>query len=83
MTVESMQLSVEQRVESALEEVRPMLRLHAGSVELVRVDIATGVVYVRMLGTCNGCYMADMTLKMGIEHLLKQRVPEVTSVERV
>ncbi len=75
--------SMKQRVELALEEVRPMLKIHAGSVELVGVNEETGVVRVKMLGTCDGCALADMTLKMGIEVVLKEHVPEVTSVERV
>ncbi|NQV12014.1 NifU family protein [Candidatus Uhrbacteria bacterium] len=74
---------MKKRVEQALEEVRPMLKIHAGSVELVSVNEETGVVRVKMLGTCDGCALADMTLKMGIEVVLKEHVPEVTSVERV
>ena len=75
--------SMKKRVEQALEEVRPMLKIHAGSVELVDVDEETGIVRVRLLGTCNGCALADMTLKMGIEVVLKEHVSEVTSVQRV
>lgn len=78
-----MENSFDERVEQALEEVRPMLKIHAGSVELVSASKETGVVVVRLLGTCNGCELADMTLKMGIEVMLKERIPEVTSVKRL
>ena len=55
-------------------KVRPMLRLHAGGVEFVRFDELSGVVHVRLQGTCRGCVLADLTLKAGIEALMKERV---------
>ena len=68
-------------VEQALNEIRPMLALHAGNVELV--GVTDGVVQVRMLGTCHGCPLAGLTLKAGIEEHLKSRVAGVRSVEEV
>lgn len=65
----------------ALEEIRPMLARHAGDIELV--GVADGVVRVRLLGTCRGCPLADLTLKAGVEELLKERVPGVERVEAV
>jgi Fe-S cluster biogenesis protein NfuA len=73
--------AVRQRVESALDEVRPALRMDGGDVELVSVD--EGVVSVRLLGACGGCPMATMTLVGFVEERLKQRVPEVRRVTSV
>ena len=73
--------AVRQRVESALDEVRPALRMDGGDVELVSVD--EGVVSVRLLGACGGCPMATMTLVGFVEERLKQRVPEIRRVTSV
>ena len=73
---------MKEQVESALEEVRPALQRDGGDVELVEVS-DEGVVKVRLTGACHGCPMAAMTLQMGIERYLKQRVPEVKTVEAV
>jgi len=71
-----------ERVEEALEQIRPTLRADGGDVELVEVT-DDGIVRVRLIGACGGCPMATMTLKEGIERLLKQEVPEVQAVEAV
>lgn len=63
-----------------LERIKPMLKLHRGGVELVGVDEETGIVSVRMLGTCVGCPLLELTLKGGIEAMLKEYVPGVTEV---
>ena len=73
---------VQADVEKALGEIRPRLQADGGDVELVSVD-EKGVVKVRLKGACGGCPMAQMTLKQGIEKILKQRVPGVTQVESV
>lgn len=73
---------MKEKVEAALEEVRPHLQRDGGDVELVGVD-DQGVVQVRLTGHCAGCPMAEMTLKMGIEKILKERVPEVKEVVAV
>jgi Fe-S cluster biogenesis protein NfuA len=70
-----------ERVEAALEEVRPALRMDGGDVELVAVD--EGVVKVRLLGACGGCPMATMTLVGFVEERLRLRVPEVRQVVSV
>ena len=70
---------MKEKVEAALNEIRPMLQRDGGDVELV--DIEGGVVKVRLQGACAGCPMSQMTLKNGIERVLKERVPEVTAVE--
>jgi Fe-S cluster biogenesis protein NfuA len=72
---------LKEAVEKALEKIRPMLQRDGGDVELVEVD--NGVVKVRLTGACKGCPMSQMTLKNGIERLLKQEVPGLTAVEAV
>jgi len=73
---------VKEEVEAALAEVRPALQRDGGDVELVEVT-DDGIVKVRLQGACQGCPMAQMTLQMGIERVLKAKVPEVKSVEAV
>jgi Fe-S cluster biogenesis protein NfuA len=67
------------KVEKALEKVRPMLQADGGNVELVEVT-ADGVVKLRLQGACGCCPMSQMTLKMGIEKIIKQEVPGVKEV---
>ena len=71
---------LKEKVENALNKVRPSLQADGGDVQLIDVD-DQGVVKVRLTGACGGCPMSQMTLKMGIEKILKQNVPEVTRVE--
>ena len=73
---------MKEQVEQALSAIRPRLQADGGDVELVDVS-DDGVVKVRLTGACHGCPMAQMTLKNGIERLVKQEVPEVTRVESV
>jgi len=68
-----------EKVEKALEKIRPMLTADGGNVELVEVT-DDGVVKLKLTGTCGCCPMSQMTLKMGIERILKQEVPEVKEV---
>jgi Fe-S cluster biogenesis protein NfuA len=70
---------MKEQVQQVLEKIRPSLQADGGDVELV--DVADGVVKVRLQGACAGCPMSQMTLKNGIERILKQEVPEVKSVE--
>ena len=69
------------KVEAAINKIRPMLQADGGDVELVAVD--GGTVTVRLKGACSGCPMSQMTLKNGIERVLKEQIPEVKSVESV
>jgi len=66
------------KVQAALDQVRPALLADGGDVELV--DVKDGVVTLRLTGACGGCPMASMTLKNGIERVLKEQVPEVKEV---
>ena len=69
-------------VREALDKIRPSLQADGGDVELVEVT-ADGVVRVRLQGACHGCPMSMMTLKNGIERVIKEEVPSVTAVEAV
>ena len=70
-----------ERVEEVLNKIRPSLVADGGNVELVDVD--DGTVQLRLVGACAGCPMSTMTLKMGIEKILKQEIPEVKEVVAV
>ena len=72
---------MKEKIEAALNKVRPALMADGGNVELV--DVQDGVVKVRLTGACGGCPMSKMTLKMGIERLLKKEVPEIKEVVAV
>jgi Fe-S cluster biogenesis protein NfuA len=69
---------MEDNIKGVLEQIRPSLKADGGDVELVGVK--DGVVSVRLTGACGGCPMSTMTLKLGIERLLKSKVPEVREV---
>ena len=70
---------MKERVEAAISKVRPALQADGGNVELVEVS-PDGIVKVRLTGACGACPMSQMTLKMGIERVIKQEVPEVKEV---
>ena len=72
---------MKEEVEKVIQTIRPALQADGGDVELV--DVVDGVVKVRLRGACEGCPMAAITLKNGIEARLKQEIPEVKSVEQV
>lgn len=69
------------KVEAALARIRPALQADGGDVELV--DVTEGVVKLKLKGACSGCPMSTMTLKMGIERVLKQQIPDVKEVVAV
>jgi len=69
----------EEKVKEAIESIRPALQSHGGDIELVGTD-EDNTVRVRLQGACEGCPGAQMTLKMGIERLLKEKIPEVKEV---
>lgn len=69
------------RIEDILEkEIRPLIRQHDGDVELVGVDEETGIVQVRLSGSCVGCPLSRITLKVGILQTLQRSIPEVRDV---
>ncbi len=73
---------MKEKIEQALNKIRPALQADGGDVELVSVG-SDGTIKVRLKGACGGCPMSQMTLKMGIERILKKEVPEVKAVEAV
>ena len=79
VSVNTMEETIRERVEEALEELRPRLQADGGDIELLGVD--HGVVKVRLKGACAGCPMSTMTLKMGVEQHLKKKIPEIVRVE--
>jgi len=68
-----------EKVEAVLEKLRSYLQADGGDVELV--DIKDGVVYVKLMGACGTCPSSTQTLKLGIERVMKEQIPEVKSVE--
>ena len=73
--------TVEERVKKVLEEIRPRLQADGGDIGLVGIE--NGVVRVKLKGACAGCPMSTMTIQWGVERYLKNRIPEVESVEAV
>ena len=72
---------VVKEIKRILEKIRPYLNSEGGDLEYV--DFKDGVVYIRLLGACDGCMAMDYTLKDGIEALLVENVPEVLEVKNV
>ena len=70
---------MKEQVEAALNKIRPALNADGGDVKLIDVS-DDGVVKVQLTGACSGCPMSQMTLKMGVEKVLKQEIPEVKEV---
>jgi Fe-S cluster biogenesis protein NfuA len=72
---------MKEKVQAALDKIRPNLQADGGDVELV--EVKAGVVKLRLKGACGGCPMASMTLKNGIERTLKEEIPEIKQVVAV
>ena len=72
---------MKEKVEAVLAQVRPNLQSDGGDVELVDVD--EGVVKLKLTGACAGCPMATMTLRNGIERVLREKIPEIKEVVAV
>jgi len=72
---------MKEKIQIAIDRVRPALQADGGDVELV--EVKDGVVSVRLTGACGGCPMASMTLKDGIERVIREEVPEVKEVVAV
>ncbi len=70
------------RVNLALDDVRPHLAVDGGNIELVEIT-KEGIARVRWQGNCEFCSMSAMTMKAGVEHAIKTRVPEITGVEAI
>ena len=72
-----------EKIERALDTVRPAIQMDGGDVEFVDFDEQEGVVQLRLMGHCVGCAASMMTLKHGIESRLRASVPEVKTVEAI
>ena len=72
---------MQEQVQTVIDKIRPMLKEHGGDIELVGIE--DNVVSVRLQGACAGCPGAMMTMKQGVERMVKEAVPEVEAVEAV
>ena len=70
-----------EKVQAALNRIRPALQADGGDAQLI--DVTDGVVKVHLSGACGGCPMSTMTLKQGIERIIRQEVPEIKEVVAV
>jgi len=78
-----MEEHVKDRVEKALDLIRPALQNDGGDVELVDVDEESKIVKVKLTGACGSCPMSQLTLRMGVERVLKEEIPEIEEVVAV
>ncbi len=76
-----MSQEIQQIKEILDKEIKPMLAMHLGSLDFV--DFKEGIVTIRFQGTCKGCVLSNLTLKAGIESILKSKMPTIHSVEAV
>ncbi|MCD6513007.1 MAG: NifU family protein [Thermoplasmata archaeon] len=74
---------MEDRIKELLDEIRPMLQADGGDIEFISFDSSTGIVKVKLVGTCGGCPYAQYTIKMGVERYIKEKIPEVKEVDAV
>jgi Fe-S cluster biogenesis protein NfuA len=74
--------NIEEKVKDAIETIREALQSHGGDVELVGIE-PDNTVQVRLQGACQGCPGAAMTMRLGIERILKERIPEIRQVVAV
>jgi len=70
--------TIQKKVQAALAEIRPLIQADGGDIDLVAIEKDT--VKVRLRGACAGCPMSALTLKQGVERLIKQKVPEIKTV---
>lgn len=76
----STEVPITERIENALDSIRPALHIDGGDVELVGFSHSDGVVQVKLVGACGGCPISSVTVKQGIERRVKAMVPEVTGI---
>jgi Fe-S cluster biogenesis protein NfuA len=73
---------LETQVDRALEEIRPYIHSHGGEVNVLEIT-PEGVARLQMIGSCNGCPMSMLTMRLGIERLLAEKVPQLKGAEAV
>jgi len=79
--VTTVKKTIEDKVQRALQELRPNLQADGGDIELLGVE--KGIVKVKLKGACAGCPMSTMTIQWGVENFLKKKIPEIVKVEAV
>ena len=77
-----MEHTIEEKVKDVIDAIRPNLKGHGGDIEFISLE-KDNTVKVRLQGACSGCPSATMTLKMGVERHLREKVPGVTEVVAV
>lgn len=75
-------MSLLERVEEALDTIRPYLEADGGNVSVTEIT-ADNVVKLKLLGSCASCAMSIMTFKAGLEQAVKKAVPEITAIEAI
>ncbi len=73
---------MKEKVLKVLESIRPGLQADGGDVKFVKID-ENNTVYIHLIGACGGCPMSQITLKQGIERIIKMQVPEIRAVEAI
>lgn len=73
--------NLQEKVEQALESIRPFLNNDGGDIELVKIE--NDIVYVRLLGNCSGCHISASTMKLGVENTVKQFAPSIKEVVNI
>lgn len=74
-------MSIEERVKAVVDEIRPRLMMDGGDIELL--GVSGKIVKVRLKGACSGCPASQITLKQGIERIIREKVPEIDEVVSV
>ena len=77
-----MESNMKEKVLKVLEGIRPGLQADGGDVQFIKID-ENNVVYIHLIGACGGCPMSQITLKQGIERIMKMQIPEITAVEAI
>ncbi|MGH9276857.1 MAG: NifU family protein [Acidimicrobiales bacterium] len=73
--------TVEERLQSALDDVRPYLGSHGGDVEVLEIDEGAGTVRLRLLGSCDGCPSSSVTLRDAVTRAIREATPELTTID--
>lgn len=74
---------VAQRIQLALDRIRPALQMDGGDIQVLGFDPASGTLRVSLVGACVGCGMSSSTMTLGVERVMRSLVPEVLAVEAV
>jgi len=75
--------NMKEKIEKALDQIRPMLQADGGDVRFISFDEKTGKLKIELMGACSHCPMSHITLTQGIEEAIKKEVPEVKEIEAV